>query len=79
MLIILEKKDGSEVQSVVFDKKYYTDKEAREWLKKHNFKGLDVDEKKNVLRYRQKDPKKFKRFRMKEIKKGIKFCIGYND
>ena len=46
----------SKIQSVLFKKPEWTKRRAVNWLKKHNFKGLDVDEKPEHLRYRQLDP-----------------------
>lgn len=46
----------SSVQSVLFDKSRWSVAKAKEWLKKHDFKYGDVDEKPNVLRFRQIEP-----------------------
>lgn len=68
----------SEVQSVLFDKKYYTTQDARKWLADHNFVRMKhVDITKNKLRYRIQDPSYFRRFRIKKITKGIEFVIGF--
>lgn len=69
----------SEVQSVVFDKKYFKSaKDARTWLTNNNFKPIKrVDKKANTLRYRITDPKQYKDFRMKKIKKGISLVLGF--
>ncbi len=68
--------ESVEVQSVMFDKDKYSVKDAKRWLKKHNFKNDDVDVKKTVIKFRQKNPKKYKDFFVKEIKSGIKFIFG---
>lgn len=54
--------EGSEVQSVLFDKDNWTTATAQAWLKSHDFSGTEVDEKENTLRFRQKDPGKYTRF-----------------
>ncbi len=49
-----------EVQSIVFLKSHFTQKQARRWLKdkgyKTTFGGKGVDETANTWRYRQRDP-----------------------
>ena len=55
---------GSEIQSVVFDSEKWTPEEARQWLKDHDMVSDKLDEKPNTLRFRQKDPEGYARFRM---------------
>ena len=50
---------GSEVQTLLFDRERWKLKEARDWLKKHGFRGLAVDAKPNNLRFRQRQPSDF--------------------
>lgn len=69
----------SEVQSIVFDKSEWTKTQAVTWLKKHNFK-TSVDETRESLRYRQHDPRSYKRFITKHEKhrtKTITLIIGF--
>ena len=80
------KKDKSYiVQSVIFDKDKFTDKSARKWLKKHNYIwDQKLDERKNVLRYRQIDPeiiekKGYKNYHNKDLGNGIILCIAYKN
>lgn len=72
---------GSRVQSVIFNKKQWTEEKAIEWLTKHNYPGLIVDKKINVLRYRQIEPSILKRegykFRILTLPKGIQLVIGF--
>ena len=49
----LEDDGESEIQSIVFNKDKWTKRKAINWLKKHNYEGLDCDEKENTLRFRQ--------------------------
>jgi hypothetical protein len=49
------------VQSVVFDKKHWTVKEAKKWLLENNYTASKVDRKLNTLRFRQIDPEQFNR------------------
>jgi hypothetical protein len=48
-------------QSVVFDKKHWTVKEAKKWLLENNYTASKVDRKLNTLRFRQIDPEQFNR------------------
>lgn len=50
---------GSDVQTLLFDRNRWKLSEARDWLKKHGFKGLGVDAKPNNLRFRQREPSEF--------------------
>lgn len=73
-------RDNHNIQSILFDKPAYTISKAIKWLKKHKFTGLEVDEKTDHLRFRQKDPHKMTmqgyHFITKPIHKDIKFIIG---
>lgn len=67
---------GSEVQSVIFDNKLWDAERARKWLKDHDMVSEKADETANTLRFRQKDPAGFKRFRVitpgKAVSKALK-------
>jgi hypothetical protein len=47
---------GSVVQSLLFDRDLWTEKEARAWALKHGFVAPFVDMKPNTIRIRQVDP-----------------------
>jgi hypothetical protein len=72
---------GKEVQSVYFDKKYFTEGNARRWVKDH--KGtlkFGMDEKKNVMRFRQWPPRDCTRFytltsKNSDLPRGVAFVI----
>jgi hypothetical protein len=82
---------GSEVQSVLFDKDKWTVEDAKQWLKDHDFKGLEVDQTENTLRFRQHDPGQYERMRTitpgagkgakvrKSEEEGIEFEGGRDD
>jgi len=55
---------GSDVQSVLFDKDHWDENKARAWLKDHDFKAGSPDSTTNTLRFRQKDPGSYSRFRV---------------
>jgi hypothetical protein len=57
----------SEIQSVLFNKDYFTKTQAKQWL----------SETKNLYRYRQTEPNKYRNFRMKRIDDGIQFVLGF--
>ena len=70
------------VQSILFDKKLWSQKDAEKWLKQHKYKisyyGKKVHITKNKLRYRQTKPKKEYRYRTINIGNGIEFIIYLN-
>lgn len=53
----------SEVQSVLFDRMEYNEREARAWLKEHGFEADLEDVTKRYLRFRQAKPEEFVRMR----------------
>ena len=68
-----------EVQSVLFNKKKYTKKQAEKWLVDNKYRVKKVDITENLRRYRQLDPKLFnqKTFRMKQLKgKDLMLVMG---
>ena len=69
---------SSDIQSVVFDKKYgWDNKKALKWLLKHNIipiKGEHIIN--NRIRYRIKEPI-YSSYITKKISNGIDIIIGY--
>lgn len=68
----------SGVQSILFERPYWTEARARAWLAKkdmHAHKKLHTT--KNYLRFRQEDPELFDYFRTKQVTPTIKYVIGY--
>ena len=59
-----------EVQSVLFNKKKYTKKQAEAWLKENNYVNKKVDITDTLRRYRQLEPTLFNEntYRMKKLK-----------
>jgi hypothetical protein len=76
-------KENYIVQSVIFNKDKFTVKAARKWLKTHNYIwNQKLDERKNVLRYRQINPQYIERkgytnYHNKYISDDIILCIAY--
>ncbi len=70
----------SVVQSLIFERPQWTIAGAKAWIKMNpqfKVKKIDVPEDGRTLRFRQEDPKKFKRFRIKPFGRGIKAVIGF--
>lgn len=67
----------SEVQTIIFKKRYWTQERAQRWLIKHGFnvKKIDIEEK--SYRFRQKSPRKYKRFASKKIKPSVTLVFGF--
>jgi hypothetical protein len=70
-------KQSSQVQSIVFDKSEFTIKEAKKWLKQHNYKVSKVDKTETTLRFRQEDPNNYTEFRVKTLPGGIMLVLGF--
>lgn len=69
---------GTEVQSIIFSKENFTEREAKNWADRNDFKYGSVDEKENTFRLRQSNPMNFKEdsFRTIDLSKGVKAVIG---
>jgi len=68
----------SNIQSVIFNKKYYTCTTARNWLKKKKLKPIKrVDKTDKYLRYRINSPSKYKSFTTKSTSDNLKLIIGF--
>lgn len=73
---------NSDIQSVIFKKKFWTLPESIKWLKDHNMK-TNLDEKTQTYRFRQTEPEQYTKFRIikehSENGKLIEFVIGFFD
>jgi hypothetical protein len=69
----------SNIQSVLFNKYYFTENEAKKWLNKyHEYPIKDVHETKHYYRYRLREPNNFKYFRIiNSHDPNVKFVIGF--
>jgi len=66
----------TDVQAVLFNKRYYTTEKALAWIHKKGYKPLKkVHTTDQYHRVRLKQPKKDAKYRTKEITKSIKFII----
>ena len=66
------------VQSLVFDKDFFTKASARTWAKSHGFRSTGVDETLNTFRIRQHSPDDFTRgtFRTVTMTEGVMGVVG---
>lgn len=70
-------KTPSQVQSIVFQKAEWTIKDAKKWLKEHNYKYGKVDKTPSTLRFRQEEPELYSEFRVKNLPGGIMLVLGF--
>lgn len=56
---IIERKQGSTVQTLLFSKEHYSKEESMAWLKSHNYHSAKVDITDKYLRFRQRPPEDF--------------------
>jgi hypothetical protein len=68
----------SAIQAVLFDRDKWTVKNARLWLANEGIRPMKAPHyTEHEIRFRIKDPKKFKRFRTKTEPHGIDLVIGF--
>lgn len=78
----MTKRTPLKVQSVLISTDLYNLKEAKSWIRKHDFRetfyGKGVEKSENYFRFRQAAPGRFKNnsFVTKEISDGIKLVLG---
>lgn len=65
------------IQSVIFNKKYFDKKKAISALINKGFKYNKIDETENYFRFRQFDPSKNKKYFIVKSTTGIKYVIEY--
>lgn len=70
--------DSTLIQTLIFSKEDYTEEEAKEWAKAHDFRADKVDETEDSYRLRQKDPEDFEEgsFRTIDLTDGVRAVIG---
>jgi hypothetical protein len=67
----------SRVQSILFDRKYYTKQQAIDWAISHGFKVKKIDTTINKFRIRQFNPSKKFSYAIHYINDGLEFVIAY--
>lgn len=65
-----------ELQSVLFDRQYWTIPKAKEWLKYYRLKSSDVRTTANHFRFRQTEPIG-ERYRVKHLDNGIELILQF--
>lgn len=73
---VASKNAKTEVQSVLFDNKKFSTRQADSWLSSHGFKRTGMEKTTNNIRFRQTSPKRYGKFATKEITPGVKFVFG---
>ena len=72
------RKSKTKVQAIIFDKKFWTVKRAKQWLNDHNYEPLKpVDITKNFYRFRITWPTNRYNYRIITFGDGIKAIIMY--
>jgi hypothetical protein len=66
------------IQSVIIDKRIFTKRRADNYIKKNNYVNKKVDITKNFYRYRQFEPRKTYKYRMKDLGNGVKLVLKIN-
>ena len=78
----MTKRTPLKVQSVLISTDVYNLKEAKSWIRNHDFKetfyGKGVERTENYFRFRQAAPRRFKEgsYVTKEISDGVKLVLG---
>lgn len=71
---------GTEVQTLIFNKEWWTARQAQKWARTHDFKAAKVDETSASWRLRQKPVSRFRRGSFRTITfrgvKGIKAVVA---
>jgi hypothetical protein len=67
----------SEIQSILFDEDYWSDREAMKWLKDHHFKPIKLRKSRRFIHARLNEPSHYKRLRNKKVGNHIELIIGF--
>ena len=69
---------GTQTQSLVLSKQFFTLKQAENWIQRHGFTLRKIEESRNNWRFRQHDPKRFEdeSFRTIRLRPGVEAVIG---
>jgi len=66
-----------EIQAIIFSKKKWTVPSSQNWVYSHGYKPItNVRITDNYIRWRLRDPKKYRQFVIKPIGKNIKYIYG---
>lgn len=68
----------SDIQALLFDRKYWTTLKCRNWMAAHKIKAIDkVEQTENFLRYKINDSDKFESFTVKKTDNHMDIVIGF--
>jgi len=69
---------GTRIQSLVFDRRFFSPSEARSWASAHGFRAPAAEVYENSLRLRQASPERFKKgtFRMMSLDAGVQAVVA---
>jgi hypothetical protein len=65
-----------QVQSLLFDRDYFTVRQAKAWAARNGFKHGKVDETDKYIRLRQRDPGEFRVKRTITLTDGVRAVVG---
>lgn len=75
-------KHKNNIQSIIFDRRIWTESEANDWILKHRYKikfgnkkGAHITDR--FIRYRQKSPKKGYKYRIYPFGHGIEVILSF--
>lgn len=74
-----QESDKTRIQTLIFSKEDFTEREAKRWAKENGFSSGYVDEKENTYRIRQRDPELFapSSFRTIRLAPGVQAVVGH--
>ena len=75
-LLFREARQGSKVQSLIFDPKRFTVAQAKQWAKQHGYKMGKVDKSDTEIRLRQLDPSKWTVVGQITLRPGVKATVA---
>jgi len=68
----------SHIQAIIFNKLYFTKRQADHWLKRHDFERIKpLHETVHYYRARLKEPNTRYEYRIKSLTRGVKAVIGF--
>ena len=67
------------IQSILFRKDKWSERNAFKWLEDHNYSTNKIDRRGNFYRFRQISPSEFDKYRTKRTPEGIDFIFGYKE
>lgn len=69
---------GTQVQTLVLSKTFFNQREAKNWIGRHDFRISKIDETTNSWRFRQQPPEWFEKrsFRTIRLRPGVQAVIG---